>query len=269
VQKNTSDCTKTNRLALFCNMRYFLEISYNGTQYHGWQLQSNAISVQEVIEKALGHLLGSPTSIVGSGRTDAGVHASQQFAHFDGPEIDKERLHYKLNAYLPKDISINKIHLVRADAHARFDAVSRSYQYHMHASKNPFKQGFSYFMHSELALDKISIACEVLENWTDFEAFSKVKTEVNNFNCVLMKASWKQTAQGHTFFVTSNRFLRGMVRALVGTLIEVGTEKLSIADFQNILIKRDRSGAGVSVPACGLFLSEVIYPKEIYQIDQA
>jgi tRNA pseudouridine38-40 synthase len=245
-------------------MRFFLEISYDGSKYHGWQYQPNAISIQETIEKALGDLLGVKTPIVGSGRTDAGVHASGQIAHFDAENVDNERLRFKLNSYLPREIAINNIHSVTQEAHARFDALSRSYAYHMHLNKNPFKVGRSHYLHAPVALSGITAACTVLVNWTDFEAMSKVNTDVNHFNCNLLKAEWKEVEGGYLFLVQSNRFLRGMVRALVGTLLEVGIGKMSIDRFNEVLATKKRAHAGVSVPATGLFLSKVEYPKDIY-----
>ena len=245
-------------------MRFFLEISYDGSKYHGWQYQPNAISIQETIEKALGDLLGVKTPIVGSGRTDAGVHASCQIAHFDAENIDNERLKFKLNSYLPREIAIRKIHSVTQEAHARFDALSRSYAYHMHLNKNPFKVGTSHYLHAPVALSSIAAACAVLVNWTDFEAMSKVNTDVNHFNCHILKAEWREVEEGYVFLIQSNRFLRGMVRALVGTLLEVGTKKITIDRFSEILAAKKRAHAGVSVPAAGLFLSKVEYPKDIY-----
>ena len=245
-------------------MRFFLEISYDGSKYHGWQYQPNAISIQETIEKALGDLLGVKTPIVGSGRTDAGVHASCQIAHFDAENIDNERLKFKLNSSLPREIAICGIRSVTQVAHARFDALSRSYTYHMHLSKNPFKVGRSHYLHAPVALSSLAEACAFLVNWTDFEAMSKVNTDVNHFNCRMLKAEWKEVEDGYVFLVQSNRFLRGMVRALVGTLLEVGTKKITIDRFSEILATKKRAHAGVSVPAVGLFLSEVEYPKDIY-----
>ncbi|MAJ51072.1 MAG: tRNA pseudouridine(38-40) synthase TruA [Flammeovirgaceae bacterium] len=245
-------------------MRFFLEISYDGSRYHGWQYQPNAISIQETIEKALGDLLGTKTPIVGSGRTDTGVHASCQIAHFDAENIDNEKLKFKLNSYLPREIAIHNIHSVTQEAHARFDAISRSYVYYMHLDKNPFKVGTSYYLRAPVSLSSVTAACTILLNWTDFEGMSKVNTDVNNFNCQITKAEWKEVEGGYVFLVQSNRFLRGMVRALVGTLLEVGTEKMSIDRFGEVLAAKNRAFSGVSVPASGLFLSKVEYPKDIY-----
>ena len=245
-------------------MRFFLEISYDGSKYHGWQYQPNAISIQEIIENALGNLLGKKTPIVGSGRTDAGVHASCQIAHFDAQKIDNEQLKFKLNSYLPQEIAIHNIYSVTQEAHARFDAISRSYVYHMHLNKNPFKVGTSHYLRTPVSLSSVNEACNVLLNCIDFKAMSKANTDVNHFNCQVLKAEWKEVDGGYVFLIRSNRFLRGMVRALVGTLLEVGTGKMSIDRFSEILAAKERSYAGVSVPASGLFLSKVEYPKDIY-----
>lgn len=263
-QKNTSNCTNTNRLALFCDMRFFLEISYDGSKYHGWQYQPNAISIQETIENALGNLLGTKTPIVGSGRTDAGVHASSQIAHFNAQKIDKEKLKFQLNSYLPREIAIHNIHSVTKEAHARFDAISRTYAYHMHLNKNPFKVGKSHYLRTSLDLSSIKAACTVLLKCTNFKAMSKVKTDAKHFNCQILKAEWKEVDGGYIFLIQSNRFLRGMVRALVGTLLEVGTEKMSLDRFSEVLAVKERAHAGVSVPASGLFLLKVEYSKDIY-----
>ncbi len=245
-------------------MRFFLEISYDGSKYHGWQYQPNVVSIQEIIENALGNLLGTKTPIVGSGRTDAGVHASCQIAHFDAKKIDNENLKFKLNSFLPQEIAIHNIYPVTREAHARFDAISRSYVYKMHLDKNPFKVGISHYLRTPVSLSSIKEACNVLLNCIDFEAMSKVNTDVNHFNCQILKAQWKEVDGGYVFLIQSNRFLRGMVRALVGTLLEVGTGKMSIGRFNEVLAAKERAHAGVSVPASGLFLSKVEYPKDIY-----
>lgn len=249
-------------------MRYFLDISYRGTEFHGWQSQQNAVSVQQTIEEALSKLVGKETPIVGSGRTDTGVHAHQQIAHFDITEAQNEKdLVYKLNAILPFSIAIKNCHPVKDDAHARFDALSRRYHYYIHHQKNPFKTGLSYYFKRELDVDKINLACELIKKRTDFESFSKVHTDVKTFICSITKAAWKPIEGGFLFDIEANRFLRGMVRAIVGTLIEVGLGKLSLAEFDLIGEQKDRSAAGASVPAEGLYLQEVNYPSHIYLKD--
>jgi tRNA pseudouridine38-40 synthase len=248
-------------------MRYFMDISYLGTPYHGWQIQNNAITVQEVLQKALTQLLSEPIDITGSGRTDTGVHAKQQIAHFDTEvPIDVAKLAYRLNSYLPPSIAINNISLVQNQAHARFDASSRQYIYEINRFKSTFKEGLSWYHRGELDLAAINKACAVLIRTSDFESFSRVKTEVNNFNCHLSAATWEATSDGFRFTVSANRFLRGMVRALVGTLMDVGLKKLSADKFALIVEQRDRRAAGAAAPAHGLYLSQVIYPSSIYQL---
>tara|TARA_R110000868_G_scaffold171596_3_gene407287 strand:- start:334 stop:1080 length:747 start_codon:yes stop_codon:yes gene_type:complete len=246
-------------------MRYFIEISYNGTAYHGWQLQKNAISIQEKINDALSKKLRQPTSCIGSGRTDTGVHALVQMAHFDvgKPILEYENFLFQLNSILPHDISVNKLIEVNETASARFDAISRSYIYKIHCRKNPFLDGRSYFFNQPLDIGKMNEACKVLYDWTDFQAFSKVRTEVHTFNCDIIKAEWKLENDLLTFSVTANRFLRGMVRALVGTMLDVGQNKMSLENFKEILASKDRQNAGRSVPACGLYLCDINYPESI------
>lgn len=241
-----------------------MDISYKGTHFNGWQIQPNGVTVQEEIEKALSTILKTVTTIVGSGRTDTGVHATQQIAHFDSEGIDPQKLALKLNSFLNEDISINEITSVKDDVNARFEATSRTYHYHLHQTKDPFKKGLSYYFRPELDIDKINQACEIIKGWKNFECFSKVHTEVNHFNCDVFEASWVQNDSNHLFVITANRFLRGMVRAIVGTLIDVGLNKTSLEELKKILESNDRSRAGRAVPAEGLYLQEVIYPKDIY-----
>ncbi len=247
-------------------MRYFLDISYLGTAYHGWQIQQNANTVQAEINRALSLVLQEDLACLGSGRTDTGVHASQQIAHVDLLELKfpVPQLQMKLNTVLPNDISINNIALVHNEAHARFDATRRTYHYHISKSKNPFLIGQYYHFTRSLSVQKIQQALEVIKKTKDFQAFSKVHTDVNNFDCEIFDISWKETNESHTFCVSANRFLRGMVRAMVGTLLDVGTEKISLEDFKSILDSGDRKKAGRSVPAEGLFLTKVEYPESVY-----
>lgn len=246
-------------------MRFFIDISYKGTAYHGWQEQNNAITVQQVINEKLSQVLRTETKCVGSGRTDTGVHAKQQIVHFDvDNEIDTDRLRYQLNAVLPEDIAAKAIRPVREDAHARFDATKRSYQYFLHTYKTPFKKDQSYFFPHALNLEVIDEGCKIFKQWTDFESFSKVKTEVNHFDCEIFEIEWRRESNDYIFFVSANRFLRGMVRAMVGTLLDMGTGKLSPNQLVTILEQKDRRAASRSVPPQGLFLSSVIYPNDIY-----
>lgn len=248
----------------FVGVRYFMDISYRGTNFNGWQIQPNGVTVQEEIEKALSTILKTDAAILGSGRTDTGVHAIQQVAHFDANEIDMEKLVFKLNSFLNEDISINGIRPVKDDASARFEATSRTYHYHLNQMKDPFKRGISYYFRPNLNIKDINAACEIIKGWQNFECFSKVHTEVNNFNCEIFQAKWVQEGTNHLFEISANRFLRGMVRAVVGTLIDVGLGKTSLEEFGEILASNDRRKAGRAVPAEGLFLQKVVYPKDIY-----
>jgi len=246
-------------------LRYFLELSYNGSQYHGWQSQPNAVSVQENIEKALSIILRFPTKITGAGRTDAGVHARQMFAHFDTDNtIDIEQLTHRLNRFLPQDIAISNIIPVQPDAHARFDATARSYAYHIHQQKNPFLQQTSWHFSKKLDVDAMNKAAKALFFYEDFQSFSKTHTDVKTYICRIEEAYWQQDNDKLTFHITADRFLRNMVRAIVGTLIEVGLSKISVADFAHIIEAKNRSKAGFSVPAKGLFLTQIVYPKNIF-----
>ena len=241
-------------------MRYFIELAYKGTNYHGWQIQPDAISVQETINKALSILLNSTIDIIGAGRTDTGVHAKKMFAHFDYEnEIDSLQLTHKLNSFLPKDIVIFNIHKVSNESHARFDAIKRTYEYHIHTMKDAFDNDGSYQFNLPLNLDKMNEACNILFKHNDFQCFSKVNTDVRTFNCVIFDANWKRNENKLVFTISADRFLRNMVRAIVGTMISVGTDKINLSDFENIIESKDRSRAGFSVPAQGLYLTKIEY----------
>lgn len=245
-------------------MRYFIELSYNGSAYHGWQIQPTAISVQEVIEKALSVLLNNKTAIVGAGRTDTGVHAIQMYAHFDiNKVIDTNDLVYKLNSFLPKDIAVNAIFGVAKDAHARFHATRRSYLYRVNLSKNVFTHTNSYYVKQELDIEKMQQATKILFQYKDFQCFSKSKTDVKTYNCDIIEAKWSIQNNELHFTITADRFLRNMVRAIVGTLINVGLGKITVADMHTIIKSKNRSSAGYSVPAHGLYLTKVLYPESI------
>jgi tRNA pseudouridine38-40 synthase len=245
-------------------MRYFFEIAYNGKNYNGWQSQNNGIGVQAVVEDALSKLLQQQVRIVGSGRTDAGVHCEQQFFHAD---IDKDlpsNFLQKLNSFLPADIMISLISGVKDDASARYDAVERSYRYQITRKKNPFLQDYTWHFFKEVDISTMNRAASLLVGEQDFECFSKVHTDVNHFLCNITNAEWSLKNDLLIFEISANRFLRGMVRAIVGTLLDVGTGKIQISDFEKIIKSRDRKKAGANVPAQGLFLTSVKYPSEVF-----
>lgn len=249
-------------------VRYFLKISYNGRNFSGWQVQPNANSVQQTLNEALSTILRKDIFITGSGRTDTGVHARQQFAHFDtDKEITKEAYLYKFNALLPPSISIDNIYPVRDKAHARFCAVSRSYEYYIHQSKNPFLYGFSYHFHPALDIEAMNEAAGMMEiaGRRDYACFARSGHSGKTYDCDILHARWHVLEESRLIFkITANRFLRGMVRAIVGTLLEIGLHKISIREFLKILESGDRKLAGRSVDACGLYLSEVKYPETIF-----
>ena len=247
-------------------MRYFIELSYDGTPFVGWQRQPAGDSVQSCLEDALSILFRKPLSIVGAGRTDAGVHAHQLFAHVDLDEHVDQDLTFRLNKLLPKEIAVRNIIAVAQDAHARFDAVSRSYRYQITTQKNPFLQKRSYQFAKPLDLELMNQAAKTLIDHEDFKCFSKSKTDVKTYMCDIQHAHWQHNGSELVFFIQANRFLRNMVRAIVGTLIEVGLRKISISDFEAILASRDRSQAGYSVPAHGLYLEKVNYPNHIFAV---
>ncbi|MCB9224868.1 MAG: tRNA pseudouridine(38-40) synthase TruA [Crocinitomicaceae bacterium] len=243
-------------------MRVFLQLSYKGTKFFGWQIQPEQASVQETIEQELTRLnSGKEVKITGCGRTDTGVHASEYFAHFDQTfEMDPAQLKFKLNNMLPQDIAIQAVIPIHDEAHARFDAISRTYHYFIHRDKAPFIYETSWYRPQELDMDSMNRACLLLMDHKDFECFSKVHTDVENFDCNIMHAAWIRSEKGYIFTITANRFLRNMVRAIVGTMIGVGEGKLSLEEFQAILDSKNRSEAGQSVPARGLFLAGIRYP---------
>jgi tRNA pseudouridine38-40 synthase len=246
-------------------LRYFIELAYLGTSYHGWQSQTNATSVQELIEQGLSSILSSEVSITGSSRTDTGVHAEQQYAHFDfSTPLNTSDLSYKLNALLPPDIFIKRIFQVKDSYHSRFDAIFRRYEYRITSVKDPFHINQTYYFRTKLNLDLMNRGCEIFLKNNNFQSFSKVKTEVNHYNCNLSTCKWKQSGKVNIFEVQANRFLRGMVRAMVGTLIDIGLGKLSVSKLQGIIESKDRRLAGRAAPAKGLFLVEVGYPKDYF-----
>lgn len=244
-------------------MRYFIELSYNGKAYHGWQIQPNAISVQEVLETALSTVLQSKISIMGAGRTDAGVHASQMFAHFDYEQVLEDNLVFKLNSFLPDDIAIHTIFQVHKDTHARFDALSRTYKYKISIKKNVFNSDFAYAYYNRLDVDVMNEACKMLLHYKDFQCFSKVHTDVKTYHCNIMFAQWSSKEDQLIFTITADRFLRNMVRAIVGTMINIGLNKINLEDLHRIIESKDRGEAGFSVPAHGLYLTTIEYPNTI------
>ena len=240
-------------------MRFFIELSYKGTNYHGWQVQANANSVQAEINNALSTLLNIKIEVVGAGRTDAGVHAKQMFAHFDyHQDLDGLQLVSKLNSFLPKDITIHNIKEVADDANCRFDALSRTYHYHIVQQKSSFSEN-AYLLHKNLDVDAMNLACKHLLGEQDFTSFSKVNTQTFTNNCNVMLANWKQTEGELIFTIKADRFLRNMVRSIVGTLLAVGKGKIKPEQVKEIIAKKDRGEAGTSVPAHALFLSNIEY----------
>jgi tRNA pseudouridine38-40 synthase len=245
-------------------LRYFLDIAYKGTNYHGWQVQQNAHSVQQELENALQKIFRKEIETCASGRTDTGVHAEQQIVHLD-LDIELTDNHiFKLNCILPKDIVIKEFFPVQDNAHARFDAHSRSYEYRISKVKNPFLIDNVYFMDRILDLDKMNEAASLLLNHQDFESLSKVHTEVKNFLCDIYFARWKEKNNIISFEIEANRFLRGMVRTIVGSLLPIGLGKASVEDFDKMLLSRDRRNAGPAAPAEGLFLTSIKYPDKVY-----
>jgi len=240
--------------------RYFLELSYHGGAYHGWQVQENALSVQQVLNEALETLLRHPVETIGCGRTDTGVHATQHFAHLDTDVALNERFLHSLNALLPWDIAVKRFIPVAADAHARFDATLRSYEYHIHFKKDPFRSNLSWFMRDKPAIDLMNQSAEMLKEYTDFSCFSKSNTQTFTNNCKITLAFWQETEHGLVFHISADRFLRNMVRAIVGTLVDIGNGNMPPEAIRQIIESKNRSNAGASVPACGLYLTEVQYP---------
>ena len=240
-------------------MRFFIELSYKGTNYHGWQVQPNANSVQAEINKALSTLLNTKIEVTGAGRTDTGVHAKQMFSHFDYHEdFDVLELVSKLNGFLPKDITIYKIKAVADNANCRFDALSRTYQYHIIQQKNPFIEN-AFLIYKNLDVDAMNLACKHLLGKQDFTSFSKVNTQTFTNTCYVMSVNWKQAEGQLIFTIKADRFLRNMVRAIVGTLLAVGEGKIKPEQVKEIIAKKDRGEAGTSVPAHALFLSNIEY----------
>ena len=246
-------------------MRYFVFFAYNGAGYHGWQSQPNALTVQQEMEQAFETLLQEPIALTAAGRTDAGVHASFMVAHFDTSNSLPENLCFLLNQYLSNAISINRIQNVSDSAHARFDALSRTYQYTISSVKNPFRYPYQYYIKGSLDLAQMNASAALLLQYEDFECFSKVNTDVKTFMCQIEKAHWESLENQYIFTIKANRFLRNMVRAIVGTLIEIGQGKRTLDSLYKTLRSKDRSQAGYSVPAHALFLTDIEYPKTLFK----
>ncbi len=245
-------------------MRYFIELAYQGKMYHGWQSQPNATSVQEILENNLNIILQEKITVVGAGRTDAGVHATQIYAHFDAHEIrDISVVLFKLNSMLPHDIAVKTIFKVKPETHARFDALSRSYEYHIIQNKNPFLYEQAFYLMKELDIDKMNEAAQILKKYSSFKCFSKSRTDVKTYNCKIEEAYWQRHHEMLVFYITADRFLRNMVRAIVGTLLNVGLGKMEVDHIHDIIKSEDRSKAGTSVPAHGLFLTSIKYSENI------
>lgn len=247
--------------------RYFVYLAYNGANYCGWQIQPNGLSVQEVIEKSLSTLLRMPITIVGAGRTDAGVHAREMAAHFEAEVQDVTLLTNKLNRILPKDIVVYKIVRVKEDAHARFDATSRLYRYYLTTQKDPFMYPYKYKVHGSIDIEMMNKCSRILFEYIDFTSFSKLHTDVKTNDCKIIHAQWEQQGEDYVFTIQANRFLRNMVRAVVGTLLEAGRGKLDEAGMRRVIEAKDRAVAGLSVPAHALFLEEIEYSSHIFEVE--
>ncbi len=238
-------------------------MAFKGTLYHGWQIQDNALSVQGELNDALSKVLGQKIETMGCGRTDTGVHAKNFYAHFDNIEeiSDTEKTIYKVNRILSNDIVCYELYQVDLNAHARFDAISRTYEYYIRRYKNPFLTETSYYFSGDLNLNLMNQACLILYNHIDFSCFSKSNTQVFTNNCKIINAFWQEKDDTLIFTIKADRFLRNMVRAIVGTLLEIGREKITLENFNEIILGKNRSNAGYSVPASGLFLTKIDYPK--------
>ncbi len=250
--------------------RYFIHMAYDGTFYHGWQVQPNGKTVQEVLENALSVLLQNKIQVTGAGRTDTGVHASFFVAHFDLEESpasysfsgpDDPQFTFKMNRFLPDDIVVYSIKKVESDLHARFSAIKRSYHYHISTRKPVFNRHYTYHHYGNLDLERMNQCCSVVLHTRDFTSFSKLHTDVKTNDCKVIRANWSETEGGYLFEISADRFLRNMVRSLVGTMLEAGQGKLDVETFQRIVDAKDRGKAGQSVPAAGLFLVDITYEK--------
>ncbi len=251
----------------FVKTRYFIFISYRGTSYHGWQIQPNSVTVQKILDNALSVVLNENISTIGAGRTDTGVHALMFCAHFDSKNTDLisfKNLIYKLNSYLPGDISVTSIKKVVPDANARFSAISRTYNYHISRLKDPFSENDCWHINFDLDIDKMNKACDFLKGNSDFTSFCKLHSDNKTNICQVYEANWIENNNRLIFKIKADRFLRNMVRAIVGTMVEIGTGKINTAEFAEVITAKDRGRAGKSAPAKGLFLTDIEYPEEIF-----
>jgi tRNA pseudouridine38-40 synthase len=251
----------------FVKIRYFIFISYRGTSYHGWQIQPNSITVQKILDEALSVVLNEKITTLGAGRTDTGVHAMFFCAHFESTIQDithAKNLTYKLNSYLPNDISVTTIKKVLPDANARFSAISRTYTYYISHLKDPFSENTSWLVHNDLNISVMNKACGVLLNNSDFTSFSKLHSDTKSNICKIYEAGWVQRENLLVFTIKADRFLRNMVRAIVGTMVDIGSGKTTLKEFGEIILAKDRCSAGKSAPAKGLFLTDIEYPEEIF-----
>lgn len=250
--------------------RYFLKLAFDGSRYHGWQKQQNALSIEHKINEALNIVLRQEVKLTGCGRTDTGVHAREFYAHFDTENLidDTVKIVYNLNGLLPDDIVIINIAKATPDAHARFSAQKRTYQYYINSKRDPFGKNYEFIFSRKLDIALMNEACSLLMEYKNFSCFSKSHTQVNNYLCNVYEARWETLDGRYVFIITANRFLRNMVRAIVGTMLEVGLHKIDMNEFRNIIEKGSRSDAGMSVPAQGLFLTEVEYPEDIFEFKE-
>ncbi len=247
--------------------RYFIFISYKGTCYHGWQLQPNSVTVQQKIDDALSVLLNEKVVTTGAGRTDTGVHARMFCAHFDCSASglsDNNKIIFRLNGLLPPDISVGSIRKVLPDASARFSAISRTYKYYISKIKDPFFDGYSWFLHGNFNTEAMNESCGLLASYSDFTSFARLHSDTKTNICRIIDANWEETGNRLIFTIKADRFLRNMVRAIAGTMVEIGSGKLDLEEFDRIIRAKDRSRAGRSAPARGLFLTEIEYPEEIF-----
>jgi tRNA pseudouridine38-40 synthase len=247
--------------------RYFIFISYKGTSYHGWQLQPHSVTVQEIVDEALSVILNENISTTGAGRTDAGVHATFFCAHFDSIEPDLAtigNLVFRLNQYLPYDISVSSIKKVVPDANARYSAISRTYKYYISTIKDPFSDNSSWLLHGKINVVLMNKACGILFRHSDFTSFSRLHSGAKSNICKIYYACWEESDNRLTFTIKADRFLRNMVRAIVGTMVDIGFEKINLREFEEIILAKDRCEAGKSAPAKGLFLVDIEYPEEIF-----
>ena len=252
---------------MILKQRYFIELAYNGTRFHGWQIQPNATTIQESLEYALSTICREKTDVTGAGRTDTGVHARYFVAHFDSAHetLDHPDFVHKLNSFLSADIAVFGLTKVGPGAHARFDAVSRTYHYFIHQRKDPFSRETSGYFPRPLNLEKMNEACAVLSAYSDFTSFSKLHTDVKTNLCKIYVARWIRKEGQLILTIQADRFLRNMVRAIVGTMVQLGQEKITIVDFRRIIDSKDRSAAGASAPPEGLFLTDIAYPEGVFR----